>query len=344
MKIVTLFKTYALLLLLIVGYGEAAFAQNAPDLPSIFERLTAVENVKMTLETDLTSLIEQKKSELYFPGTLTTEDGKTYKVEIKVRGKYRRKAAEIPPLKLKFGKKSLKAEGLDTLNEIKLVLPVFDNAEGDELLLREYVAYRMYEYLTPASVRARLIRLTIRDTHVEKSKRTVYAILMEHEEETAVRLKGTEVEAYGLPLDSMITNQVALVSMFQYMIGNTDWDIPMQRNVRLIRSNETGKILVVPYDFDFSGFVAAPYASPSTESGLRTVLDRYLMSNGVKPEALRRATQSLKQSRKGLEALCKGKLISKNSSMHMLNYLDSFFDQIDEKDLVPQTMRVSLMD
>lgn len=344
MKIVTFFKTYALPLLLIVGIGEAMYAQQMADIPSIFEKLTAVENAKMTLETDLTSLIEQKKSELYFPGTLTSADGKTYKVEIKVRGKYRRKVAEIPPLKIKFSKKALKAEGLDTLNEIKLVLPVYDNAEGDELIMREYVAYRLYEHLTPASIRARLIRLTIRDSHVESSKKVVYAILLEHEEETAVRLKGTEVEAYGVPLDSMVTNQVALVSMFQYMIGNTDWDIPMQRNVRLIKSNETGKIWVVPYDFDFSGFVAAPYASPSVDSGLKTVLDRYLMSNGVKTEALRRATQQIKQARKELEALCKGKLISKDSSIQMINYLDTFFDQIDEKDLVPQMMRVSLMD
>lgn len=344
MRIKNFFKSYVLLLLLIVGISEVAFTQNAGDLPSIFERLTAAENSKMTLETDLTSLIEQKKSELYFPGTLTASNGKTYKVEIKVRGKYRRKVAEIPPLKLKFSKKALKAEGLDTLNEVKLVLPVYDNAEGDELILREYVAYRLYEHLTPASVRARLIRLTIRDTHVESSKKIIYAILMEHEEETAVRLKGAEVDAYGIPLDSMVINQVALVSMFQYMIGNTDWDIPMQRNIRLIKSNETGKIWVVPHDFDFSGLVAAPYASPSAESGLKTVLDRYLISNGVKPEALRRATQQLKQSRKEFEALCKGKLISKESSMHMINYLDTFFDQIDEKDLVPQTMRVSLMD
>ena len=344
MKMVTFLKTYVLALVFNVGICGVAAAQDTPDLPSVFERLTEVEYVKMTLVTDMTTLIAQKNLDEYYPGTLTTENGKMYKVEVRARGKYRRKVAEVPPLKLKFSKKALRAEGLDTFNEIKLVLPVFDNAEGDDLIVREYVAYRMYEKLTQASVRARIVKLTIRDSHVEKSNKTLFAILMEHEEETAARLKGTEVHAYGLPIDSMITNQVALVSMFQYMIGNTDWDIPMQRNVRLIRSNETGKILVVPFDFDFSGFVAAPYASPSAESGLRTVLDRYLMSYGVKSDALRRATQTLKLCRKELDTLCKGKYISKYNSEHMIKYLDTFFEQINEKDVVPQMMRVSLMD
>ena len=50
--------------------------------------------------------------------TLTDADGKTYQVEIKPRGKYRRKVCEEPPLKVKFSKKALRAEGLDTLNEV----------------------------------------------------------------------------------------------------------------------------------------------------------------------------------------------------------------------------------
>jgi len=68
------------------------------------------------------------------------------------------------------------------------------------------------------------------------------------------------------------------------------------------------------------------------------------MSYGVKSDALRRATQTLKLSRKELDTLCKGKYISKYNSEHMIKYLDTFFEQINEKDVVPQMMRVSLMD
>jgi hypothetical protein len=307
---------------------------------SIFDRLSAVEGAKLTLETDLTTIIANKKTAQYFPGTLSDEAGNTYKIELRSRGKYRRKIAEIPPLKIKFKKKDLKAEGLDTLNEIKLVLPCYDNALGDQLIAREYAAYRMFERLSGASLRARLIRLTIRDTHVEKSKKTMLAMLVEDEEELCARLKGTPVEEYGIPADSFITHQAALVSMFQYMIGNTDWETAMIRNVRLVRAPESGKVLVVPYDFDFSGLVSAPYSSPASDTGLKTVRDRFLMSNGLRSEALKKATQVIKMAKDDLLDLCRSKFLSRKSTEDMEFYLGTFFDQLERNDELPRVLKM----
>ena len=327
------------LLFFLIPYQH--LAQTSPDLPSVFEQLTPQEGVKMTLETDLTTIIANKKTNQYFPGSLITADGKTYKIELRPRGKYRRKVAEIPPLKIKFKKKDLKAEGLDTLNEIKLVLPCFDNALGDELIVKEYIAYKMFEKLTGASIRARLIRLTLRDTHVEKSKKTMMAILVEDEEETVARMNGQVVEQYGIPTDSLMTNQAALVAMFEYMIGNTDWEIAMVRNVRLIRSNESsGKVLVIPYDFDFSGLVSAPYSSPASETGLKTVRNRFLMSNGLKTESLKKAAKMIRAAKKDLYSLCNSKYLSTTTSEEMIHYLDTFFNQLEASDDIPQVLKM----
>ncbi len=323
-------------------FSSPAFVsgQTTAAVPTIFGRLTEQEGAKITLETDITSIIENRKTETYFPALLTMEDGKTYRIEVKPRGKYRRKISEIPPLKLKFKKKLLVADGLDTLNEIKLVLPTIDNAQGDELIVKEYLAYRMFERMGTACVRARLIRLTLRDTHVEKSKRSVLAILVEDEEETVARLNGKLVEQYGLPADSMLMDQAGLVAMFEYMVGNTDWDISMMRNVRLIQAGESGKVCVVPYDFDFSGFVSAPYASPSSESGLRTVRDRFLMANGVAPEALKRAVQMLRANKKDFYDICRSKYVSKTTAADMIAYLETFYNAVELKDEVPVTLRM----
>lgn len=296
----------------------------------------------MTLDADMTTLLANRHADEYYPAILTLADGKTFQVRIKPKGKYRRKMAEVPPLKIKFAKKSLRAENLDTLTEVKLVLPIYDNLLGDELIIREYLAYRMFEQLTGACVRGRLVRLTLRDTHVEKSRKVVFAILVEDDEETAKRLNGEEAEQYGMPADSMIVNQAALVAMFQYMIGNTDWDMSMMRNVRFVRSKENNKILVVPYDFDFSGFVAAPYASPASESGLASVRDRYLMANGISKDALRRAAQRLRSAKGEFYNICRSKYLSRESSMQLIDYLESFYEQIDRNDDVPVRMRVPL--
>ncbi|MBV6443400.1 MAG: hypothetical protein DYG98_21005 [Haliscomenobacteraceae bacterium CHB4] len=306
---------------------------------TVFEHLTQEEAVKMTLEADLTTILENRKKDQYYPATLSTEDGKSYKVEIKLRGKYRRKIAEIPPLKLKFKKKDLVAQGFDTLNEIKLVLPAYDNVMGNELVVKEYLAYRMFEKITSASVRARLVRLTIRDMHVEQTRK-VYAIMVEDEEETAARMNGQLIEQYGMSPDSLILNQAALVSVFQYMIGNTDWEISMMRNVRLIKSPETGKVLVIPYDFDFSGFVSAPYASPSSESGLKTVRDRFMMANGIKKEYLKRALNIVRTAKDDLYNICRSKHLPRNASDGLIDYLETFFIQIEEKDEVPMMFKM----
>lgn len=324
------------------GNAQSA-ASAATDLPSVFEYITKVDAIKITLEADMTTIIENKKTNTYFPGTLIMPDGKVFKVELKPRGKYRRKVADIPPLKIKFSKKALRADGLDSLNEIKLVLPCHDDAANDELVIKEYLAYRMFEHISPNnSIRARLIRLTIRDSHVEKSKKTMYAILVEDEEETEARIKGKLVEEYGIMADSLHSNQAAMVSVFEYMIGNTDWDISMIRNVRMIRTED--KITVLPYDFDFSGLVSAPYASPSSESGLKTVRDRFMMAPGIKPEALKRAAASIKSMRKDLYDICYSKYLPRDTSAQMVAYLETFFERINDQGELPQMLKMPMTD
>ena len=342
MRIKRFSAAYLLSFLLSFSIFTNGISQEPRRLQTIFDYLSQEEGGKITLEADMTTLLENRQTDDYSPALLTMSDGKNFQVKIKPKGKYRRKVAEVPPLKVKFPKKSLQALGLDTLNEIKLVLPCYDNNLGDELIIREYLAYRMFEHLTSASVRARLLRLTLRDSHVEKSRKVMYALMVEDNEETSARLNGFEVERYGLQADSMIENQVALVTMFEYMIGNTDWDLAMMRNVRLLRSSETEKVLVVPYDFDFSGFVSAPYASPSSESGIMTVRDRFLMANGIEREALRRATLLLKRTKDDFYTICRSKFISKASSMELIEYLETFFQQIDTNGDVPARMKVPL--
>jgi hypothetical protein len=336
---------YAVLVLSLVLHPACGHTQTKDKraVQSVYDYLTKDEATKLTLEADFTTISQNKKSTQYFPGSLSTADGKQFRVELRPRGKYRRKISTVPPLKIKFSKKALKAEGFDTLNEIKLVLPAIEGDNGNELVIKEYLAYKMYEALTPVSLRARLIRLTMTDTHVEQTKKNIYAILVEDADEMAIRMHGKLVEDYGIPADSLNTNQAALMVMFEYMIGNTDWEIAMLRNVRMVRP-ESGKILIMPYDFDFSGFVGAPYASPSTESGLKTVRDRFLMSSGVKADALKRANLQIKSMKSKLYEICRNKHLSRESYDAVTAYLDVYFSQISDKDDVPKLLKMPVAD
>lgn len=321
--------------ILFLFLSQFTSAQERSYPQTIFEHLTKEEGGKFTLQTDLTSILEDRRKEEYTPAILIAPTGKSYAVKVLPKGKFRRRKAEVPPLKIKFPKKTLLADGLDTLNEIKLILPCYDSRDGDELLVKEYLIYKMFEHLTQNCVKARLIQVELRDSHVEKTRKAMLGILVEDNEETAARLNGVEVEQYGMPMDSMQLQQAALVAMFQYMIGNTDWDIAMLRNVRLIRPRQAGGVLIMPYDFDFSGLVGAPYASPASESGLQTVLDRFLMANGIPREDLRRAAQTLAAAKDDLYDICHSKYLTRSTSNSLKSYLDTFFDSIDKNFDVP---------
>lgn len=320
---------------------QFASAQSEPEQYStIFEKLTATEGNELTLETDLTSFIGQKKTNNYLPGVLRTKDGKSYQVEIRPRGRYRRKVSQIPPMKIRFSEDELRAEGLDTLNEIKIALPCFDSDEGNELIVKEYLAYRLFEKVSDAYFRARLINLTIIDTYDTKSKpKKMTAIFVEDEEEVAERLNSVPEEEFGVPMDQFEQQQAARVAVFQYLIGNTDWDFSMHRNVQLCRMKENGRVIVLPYDFDFSGLVSAPYAVPSSESGLRNVRERFLMSSGIDAAALKAAVSDIKPLEKSFYEVCNSKFLSRSARNDMIGFLKSFFKNMEGKDEAPVTMK-----
>lgn len=295
--------------------------------PSLFGKLTATEAAQVVLETDLDVFLDNRKTEDQFPGVITLADGSIFKANLSVRGKFRRMSCKYPPLKIKVPKKALLAAGLDTLNEFKLLLPYDDTKASDEWLVKEYLSYRMFEHLSPNSVHARLLQLTLKDSRTGKAN-TMMCVAVEDKEETLVRLQGTLVETYGITDEQLDTDQYALTAVFQYMIGNTDWQVDAFRNVRLVKTSGTDKLLVLPYDLDFSGMVNPSYARPSLDYNLTNVTDRYFMARDLDPEKLRGAVQRFQQSRTAFYALCQSPLLSPKASREMTNYLDSFYKQI----------------
>ena len=67
-------------------------------------------------------------------------------------------------------------------------------------------------------------------------------------------------------------------ALFQHMIGNHDWSMragPVGKNcchnAELIGPLAPGQTIPIPYDFDFSGYVGAPYATPPSELDITDV-------------------------------------------------------------------------
>jgi len=231
---------------------------------SIFDMMYQKEILKVNLIYNVAEVSADRKSEKDYSGSINFKDKKGelqfWDIKINVRGRFRRINCEaMPPLKITFNKEDLKKAGLDKYDDYKLVTPCVDNeALSDILILKEHLAYKYYNILTHVSFRVQLLDINFIDSKTGIIRKQLGFII----EDLALlrkRIGATKAKiTYGIPKSSLNIEQFKLMSFFQYMIGNTDWNLEQSRNLKAVEKD--GKYLMIPYDFDFSGLVLAPYA------------------------------------------------------------------------------------
>lgn len=312
------------------------------DAPStLFEHMQTTQLLQVTLEMDIESLIDQKKTNEFHPAKFSFLNSKgqmtDWDIEVRVRGRFRRMTCEFPPLKLKFPKKEMKAEGFGKHNDVKLVTHCMEDKKAVETLFREYLTYQMYAKLTDVSFRTQLINITYRDTKTGAETST-YGILIEDADELAERMNTKECEdCYGMTKADYDRSNIQIHDLFQYMIGNTDWSSMMARNMKVLKPETgEGEKLVAPYDFDFSGLVNADYAKPNVDLQQKNIRDRYFIGLDW-TETEWAPTIQLFQDKKSdlISTIDRFDMISKKAKKDMIKYVESFYDQLDEG-FIPQ--------
>ncbi|MEO1257269.1 MAG: hypothetical protein AAFZ15_00670 [Bacteroidota bacterium] len=304
---------------------------------SIFDLLHHQEVVEMTLVGELDSLINSRRTKKYFKASLSYTDEigveRNYEIKVKPRGKFRRRVCDFPPLKLKFSKDQLEAAGLSKHNDLKLVSHCMDaNPYNETLILKEYLAYKLYNELTPNSLRVQLVNITYQDVHDKNHKITQYGFVIEDVDEMADRIGGKECDnCMGVPEEQIQTSHERIMSLFQYMIGNTDYSLEMNRNVKMIRKGDDTYV-PVPYDFDYSVMVGAPYLRPNGDLKQTAELERIFLGNTKQSKELTGTISYFKTKRKALLNIIRQfDHLSKRERFDVELYVDSFFDQLSTK-------------
>ena len=148
-----------------------------------------------------------------------------------------------------------------------------DRDDDEQNLLEEYLVYRSYYLLTDESFGVRLARITYADGEDDDDPVVRYAFFIEEAEAMAERLGGVYLEVRQALPGSFGAEDAVRVSVFQYMIGNTDWSMVRFHNTEVLQNSE-GVYVPVPYDFDWTGFVSARYARPDERLRIRNVRQR----------------------------------------------------------------------
>ena len=252
-----------LLTLVFLITSQFLYASDVRPMP-LFDYLQQDKPLEVVIKTDFSTIIDNKLSSRDYQSGIFSFKGKDSKkreipVKVKVRGKFRLQNCEFPPLKLKFKKAELALMRLDTFNKFKLVTHCFgDELAGETFLKREFLAYQMMNKLVDNGFRTQLLKIRYVDSKSRKTTMETFGFLIEEDEQVASRMGGTIVESFNTSPDQVDRMQLAKIAMFNYMIGNADWDLKRSKNIKFVKMPD-GKLCPIAYDFDFSSFVHPPY-------------------------------------------------------------------------------------
>lgn len=183
-------------------------------------------------------------------------------------------------------------EGQDKL---KLVTHCRNHDRGERDLLEEYAAYRIFNAISDKSYRVRLLRISYQDP------------------------------------DRALDEKAALVFIFEYLIGNTDWgfvkapyDAGCCHNGDLIDIGDV--VYYVPYDFDLAGLVNARYAYPDPLFHIDRVTQRLYRGVCIDADVLRGALRKIRaREAEILHVMRETPGLSEDSINTGTRYLKAFF-------------------
>lgn len=345
--------------------GDAE-GQQTSDPPPLF---ATTDPLAVTIVADFTTLRDDRSESPDRPAMLvvTADDGSTVEVpaEVRTRGAFRLDPANctFPPLRIDVDGDAAAATPFAGQDDLKMVSSCRPGRDSfDELVHAEYLAYRIVQAVTDTSFRVRLLEATFvdaaqtdgaavvtgvgADRAVEGPEvaggvpgsdtraETRIAFVIEEDEALARRLgatvfdleEGKNLPATAFDPRSRMTNAVA-----QYMLGNPDWSDEAGHNVEIL--DRGGVALAIPYDFDSSGLVDAPYATPPPEYRLESVRERYYRGWCENPFITADVIARFRGAREEvLEIWRSHEGLSEGTRWRGLQYLEDFFDAVESEE------------
>jgi hypothetical protein len=284
-----------------------------------------------------------------FPATLTLTDGaapQNFATQLRARGLTRRTGGycQFPPLSVTFDKAAVKGTLFKGQHRLKLVTYCNTPADQEQRIVLEYLVYRLYNLVTPMSYKVRPAEVTYRTSDKDGGLKR-FGYLIEDIDDVAdrnhrERLKAASHQVTSAQLDPRGTGRAALL---EYMIGNLDWDFLAApagaeccHNSRFLAAKgattaNASAVVPVPYDFDYSGFVDAPYALPPESLKISKVTERVYRGYCVSTPEMPAVIDEFKSHRAEMMALIAGyPALTPKFRAKTAAFMDGFFATLDD--------------
>lgn len=239
-------------------------------------------------------------------------------VDIRARGNFRRKNCYFAPIKMKINSKVSDKTLFEGNKSLKLVLPCLLQKRTNDNIMEEYMAYKLFETISPYHFMTRLLDVDLTE---EKNRKNVphklKGIFIEDDKKVAHRHNGNVLERSVHPLQQ---DDVCSVQndFFQYMIGNTDYSSAYQHNQKLLFIDK--RTMPLPYDFDMAGLIDASYSVVSQIQG---------ESLGI-TEVTQRMYRGFKRDEQIIQQVRQEFLANKDKMIAVVDSMEPYFENPNE--------------
>lgn len=263
------FFTKAFLILLIFLYSIPVSAVSKKDRDSLLQ-LPLFKNEKLLefeLKTNLSNLLndigEDRKYHKCELRLIENEKqlGNKIDVEVMTRGNFRRRKqnCDFPPLRFKLPVESVTGTEFEGQSKLKYVSHCQSYEDGfEQNTIKEYLIYKMYNLIDEHSYRVRLSQVSFIDS-LTSDTISKFGFFLEDKNDLATRNGKVILHYKNLKQYNILRKNMVMLSLFQLMIGNSDWDVCRLHNIDILSVDEQSIPVAVPFDFDWSGIINHTY-------------------------------------------------------------------------------------
>jgi hypothetical protein len=306
--------------------------------PALFQDETVL---ALKLEAPFRTILRSRNDPEYQPARIVAID-----LRVRVRGKSRVRTCDFPPLLLNFPGEQPTGSPFTAENRLKLVTYCDANPAHEQYVRLERQAYLVLNLLTGASLRTRLVNVTYYDTERDDELATRIGFLIEDESRFGERSGLTQLTDERIEPARYDPTTLALVEMFQFFIGNTDWSAvagpPGEQCCHNVvpYARADGVLVPVPYDFDSAGIVDAPYALPDGRLPIQNVRQRLYRGPCRDLATLEPVLRLFAAQRAGIvELFAPVAGLTERSALRARDYIDDFYAVLEDPAEIEKTIR-----
>jgi hypothetical protein len=293
---------------------DPATEEEGGDGPKPAKLFDLEDTLQVTIKAPWNDLERDERNQEPYPATIEYTDdlgnAVTLPLTVARRGIKRQEVCDFPPVRLVFEKEAVKDTTFRGQKRIKMVTHCKKGSKYEQYYIIEMLIYEMYRQLTDYSFRIRPLSVVYHDSERDRADEPKFAFLIEDDSDLAKRHELKKLRVPGANHTRFEPQLVNLLSLFQYLIGNVDWEAvqgpdPEEccHNVKLIAPEPLGDsdwIYPIPYDFDSAGLVDAEYAAPPEGLPIRKVTQRLYRGFCWQDETLDEARDLLQQKKSAI--------------------------------------------